>query len=816
VKRLLLVLALGLLVLLLAGLGTATASPLPGQITGQAAGSGQTAGSVAGTAQQEPSNANGSIRVLSKGDDGSVTQSNDASSNATAANQNETKQDADQTGGSGDQVIGQSAQNSQDALAAALTLQKGASNVNTPTHVLAPGDAGSVSQSNTASSDAAAGNTNKADQSADQDPTGSSCCGGSGSQVIGQSAENEQDAAALAATDQENPSNQNVSVRVLSPGDDGSVSQSNEATSNATAANENQTKQDADQSQTGGSCECGSAGDQVIGQSAQNDQDAKAASLTAQKDPSNQNISVRVLSPGDSGDVSQSNVASSNAAAGNTNKTNQDADQSQSGDSCKCGSGGTQLIGQSADSEQSATAVSATSQDNPSNKNVSVRVLSPGDDGSVSQSNEATSNATAANENQTKQEADQDPTGGSGGLQAIGQSATNDQSAFALGLTLQKGASNENNSVRVLSPGDGGDVSQSNVASSDAAAGNTNKTDQDADQSQSGDSCKCGSGGAQLIGQSADSEQAAAALSATIQKDPSNSNDPIRVLSKGDDGSVSQSNEASSDATAANMNETKQDADQSQAGGSGLQAIGQESKNGQFAAAAALTAQLGASNENAPLRVLSRGDGGDVTQSNDASSTSSAGNTNRTDQDADQSQTGGSCKCGSSGIQAIGQSSKNWQGAKALAFTLQLGLKPECGCKGDSGFGNNNDPTRVLSRGDDGSVEQSNDASSDATAGNSNRTKQDADQSQGGGKSSSCPCNEGLAIQALGQEAISGQFAASLAATLQLGAANGWAPDRKDSPGKSGDLSQNGQNSANDGSGSQTGSNQSNSQAEGR
>jgi hypothetical protein len=814
VKRLFLVLALSLL-LLLAAVGTATAGLPAGQITGQSAGSGQTAGSLAGTAQQEPSNTNGSVRVLSKGDDGSVSQSNEATSNATAANQNKTSQDADQTGGSGDQVIGQAAQNSQAALGVALTAQKGASNVNTPTHVLAPGDAGTVSQSNTASSDAAAGNTNTADQSADQDPAGGdSCCGGSGSQIVGQSADNQQDAAALAATDQENPSNQNVSVRVLSPGDDGSVSQSNEATSNATAANENTTKQDADQSQSGGSCKCGSAGDQVIGQSADSSQDAEAAAITAQKDPSNKNISVRVLSPGDNGDVSQSNVASSDASAGNTNKTNQDADQSQSGGSCKCGSDGTQLIGQSADSQQNAAAVSATSQENPSNKNVSVRVLSPGDDGSVSQSNEASSSATAANENTTKQDADQDPTGGSG-FQAIGQSASNDQNAFALGLTFQKGASNENDSVRVLSPGDSGDVSQSNVASSNAAAGNTNKTDQDADQSQSGGSCKCGSDGAQFIGQSADSKQGAAALAATIQKDPSNKNDSIRVLSHGDDGSVSQSNEASSNATAANENTTKQDADQEQAGGSGLQVIGQESKNGQFAAAAALTAQIGASNENAPLRVLSRGDGGDVTQSNDASSNAMAGNTNWTNQDADQSQSGGSCKCGSDGIQAIGQSSQNWQGAKALAVTLQIGLKPPCTCEHGSGsFGNSNDPKRVLSPGADGDVEQSNDASSNSTAGNWNWTKQDADQDQG--SSDSCGCRSSDGIQAIGQQSISGQFAASLAATLQLAAANGWAPDRKDSPGKNGDLTQEGQNSANDGSGGQSGSEQSNSQSEGR
>ncbi len=317
------------------------------------------------------------------------------------------------------------------------------------------------------------------------------CCGGGGEQVIGQSADSEQDAAALSATVQEKPSNENISVRVLSPGDDGEVSQSNEASSNAEAANLNVTKQTADQTQAGNPCKCGGSGEQVIGQSADNDQDAAALSATKQEKPSNSNISVRVLSPGDGGSVSQSNVASSNAAAGNTNLTEQTADQTQAGNSCKCGSDGKQIIGQSADSEQDAKALSATVQEKPSNSNISVRVLSPGNDGAVTQTNEASSNASAGNLNVTKQTADQAQAGGSG-LQAIGQSATNDQDAFALGLTVQKGASNENTPVRVLSPGDSGSVSQSNVASSDASAGNINLTEQTADQAQAGHSCKCG------------------------------------------------------------------------------------------------------------------------------------------------------------------------------------------------------------------------------------------------------------------------------------------------------------------------------------
>ncbi|MGH3132308.1 MAG: hypothetical protein ACRDNY_00945 [Gaiellaceae bacterium] len=813
-RRVFLALAVALLLLLVAGVGTAAANPPASQDAGQLAGSEQDAGAAAGSAQQGATNENGPVRVGSPGDDGSVSQSNEASSNATAGNLNATGQTADQTqaGGSGLQVVGQSAMNDQDAFGLAFTLQQGASNENEPVRVLSPGDSGSVVQSNDASSDASAGNVNVAKQTADQEQAGSHCCGGGGEQVIGQSADSDQDAAAFAATKQEEPSNSSISVRVLSPGDDGDVSQSNEASSNAEAGNLNVTKQDADQTQAGDSCKCGGAGEQVIGQSADSDQDAAAFAATKQEEPSNSSISVRVLSPGDGGSVEQSNVASSDATAGNINLTGQDADQTQTGGSCKCGSDGEQLIGQKADSEQDAKALSATIQEKPSNSSISVRVLSPGDDGDVTQTNEASSNATAGNLSLTHQDADQTQAGGSG-LQAIGQSAKSDQDAFALGLTVQKGASNENIPVRVLSPGDSGSVSQSNVASSDATAFNLNLTGQKAEQTQAGGSCKCGSG-LQAIGQSAESEQGAAAISATIQEKPSNSNAPVRVLSWGDDGEVVQTNEASSNASAGNLNLTKQAADQVQAGGSGIQAIGQSAKNEQGAFALGLTIQKGASNENAPIRVLSPGDSGSVSQSNVASSNAAAGNINWTFQQAGQIQGGrgleGHC-CGT-GIQAIGQSSKNHQGAVALAATLQLGAKPPCKCKDDSEIGNSNEPTRVLSKGDDAAVRQANVATSDATATNWNVTKQAAFQLQ----ARSCRCKGGDGIQAIGQLDESSQFALGLAASLQLDPSNEWGPDRKKSPGRNGPLSQKGKEAARDASGSATATDQSQSQVEGR
>ena len=540
-KRVSLVLAVTALLLFFVGVGTAAAEPPAAQDSGQLAGSDQDAVGAAGTAQYGPSNDNASIRVLSPGESGAVSQSNDASSNASAGNANFTEQNADQTqaGGSGEQVIGQSADNKQDAWAIALTAQKGASNDNEPIRVLSPGNDGAVTQSNDASSDAAAGNLNATQQTADQDQSGGeACCKSDGDQVIGQAADSDQTAGALAATVQEKPSNTNVGIRVLSPGNDGPVSQSNDASSEASAGNLNVTEQTADQAQAGG-------GDQVIGQAAESDQHAGALAATVQEKPSNTNVSIRVLSPGNGGPVTQSNDASSDATAVNLNGTKQTADQDQTGGAC-CKSGGTQFIGQAADSDQKAGALAATVQEKPSNTNVGIRVLSPGNDGPVSQSNTASSSATAANLNATHQSATQEQAGdgckcGGGGEQVIGQFAGNHQGAAAIAATIQEKPSNDNVGIRVLSPGNDGAVSQSNEASSDATAANLNATHQSATQEQAGDGCKCGGGGEQVIGQFAGNHQGAAAIAATIQEKPSNDNVGIRVLSPGNDGAVSQS-----------------------------------------------------------------------------------------------------------------------------------------------------------------------------------------------------------------------------------------------------------------------------------
>ena len=780
-RRIVVVVAAALGLLVSAGQATAAPGDSALELAGQAAANAQGAGAQSGASQSQPSNKNISVRVLSPGDNGDVSQSNTVSSNATAANANVTGQSADQTqSGScgctgGTQATGQEADSSQAATALSYAKQSGASNTNIPVRVLSPGDNGDVTQTNSVESDATAANVNATGQSAEQ-----TAAGGSGTQAVGQDADSKQHAAAASAAEQKGAENTNISVRVLSPGKDGDVTQSNSVDSSAKAGNLNLTGQKADQDQGG------SGGTQAIGQEADNDQSATALSAAKQDGAKNTNIPVRVLSKGDGGDVSQSNTVDSSAAAGNLNATKQYADQDQAGKSkgeCGCASDGIQAIGQEAKSEQSAGALSVALQSGASNTNTPVRVGSKGDDGDVDQSNSVDSKAKALNVNLTGQKAEQEQRGGdcrceAGGTQAIGQEAKNDQSAAAASLAAQSGghdrcgcgsSGNTNTPVRVDSKGDGGSVEQSNSVDSKAAAGNLNLTWQLAGQGQSGS-------GTQAVGQEAKNEQDALAASAALQSGASNQNTPVRVDSKGDDGDVAQSNSVDSKATALNANLTKQDADQAKHGSScgcgsdGIQAIGQEAKSEQGAAAFSLGLQHGASNDNAPVRVDSKGDGGSVEQSNSVDSDATAANLNALKQDADQEQSG------SGGIQAIGQEAKNEQAAIGLSAALQHGAS------------NSNTPVRVDSKGDGGYVSQSNSVDSDATALNVNLTKQDADQDQGG-RDKECGCH-GTGIQAIGQEAKSeqGALAASLAA--QAGASNENAPVRVDSKGDGGSVDQ--------------------------
>jgi hypothetical protein len=674
-----------------------------------------------------------------------------------------------------------------------------------------------------------------------------------GVQTADQSSSSGQAAVAGSEATQIKPSNTNISIRVFSPGDDGSVTQSNDVSSKAQASNDNDTEQDADQSQSG------SGGIQTADQSAENAQLAAAKSTAAQYGASNTNIPIRVGSEGDNGSVTQSNDVSSKAEAENDNDTDQDVDQSigSGKDGCGCSTDpAIQTADQSSESAQLAAAKSEAVQKDPKNVNLSIRVGSKGDNGDVDQSNSVSSKAEAENDNDTDQDVDQSQ-GASGksndccsasqaGVQTADQDAVNKQAALADSKAVQEKPKNVNISIRVFSPGDDGDVSQSNTVSSKAKADNDNDTDQDIDQSQGGSSgkgskdskdghdgksdCGCSSGtGIQTADQSAFNGQLAVAKSEAVQKDAKNVNLPIRVGSKGDNGSVDQSNSVSSKAEAENDNDTDQDVDQTIGSGKGgkddhcgckkdgeaIQTADQKNVNLQAAAAFSFAKQEDAKNVNAPIRVKSKGDNGDVTQSNDVSSKAEAENDNDTDQDIDQTIGSGSkgrdwgkdakgsedmghdgksdCGCSSgTGIQTADQKNASAQLAVAASAAIQKDAK------------NVNAPIRVKSKGDNGSVEQSNDVSSKAEAENDNDTDQDIDQSIGSGKGkghdskgedghdgkSDCGCSDGEAIQTAKQSNLNLQAAAAFSAAKQEDAKNVNKPIRVLSKGDDGDVSQ--------------------------
>jgi hypothetical protein len=742
-----------LLLLLTLGAGSAAAgepTPTAGgplQIAGQQAGSSQTATSSASTTQTAPSNRNVDVRIFSPGTSGGTTQSNVAGAGAAAGNANQTTQSAPQTqSGAGTQAAGQSAKSQQSAGAASDVVQVKPTNDNISVRIGSPGSDGRVEQTNAAGAGAAAGNENTTDQSASQGGSGS------GTQAVGQDADNKQSANAAAGVEQIKPSNRNISVRIGSPGSNGPVEQTNAAGALALAGNADDTKQSAGQGSGGGAaCRCGGGGGglQAAGQHASNEQSANADAHAEQIHPSNDNVAVRIGSPGSNGPVEQTNAAGALGLAGNANDTTQSAGQSGGG-GCGCGGGGLQLAGQDAAGSQSATADSTARQIHPRNDNTSVRIGSPGDDGGVQQSNLALAGALAGNTNSTGQSVTQSQDGAGegcrchGGIQAAGQSADSEQSAAAAAQTEQKAPSNASTPVAIggadgrgcgcggaksAPEGGGGGVAQSNVADSLGVALNGNSTAQAVDQSGAGGGSKCGCGGGlQAAGQQARNGQSASAGSAAAQFAPSNASAPAGIGGGAGGGPVAQLNAALSRAAAGNANGTTQSVGQS---GGGIQAVGQSAENGQSARAGSDAMQDRPSNAGAPVAIggdhgcgcdrrrelaAAQAHGGGVAQANLAASLGIATNANATDQSVGQSQGGSPCGChGGGAIQAAGQFAWNGQDADAASDAQQHGA---ANAAGPAGIGS----------GGYGSVLQANLALAAASAGNWNDTRQEVGQ----------------------------------------------------------------------------------------
>jgi GTP cyclohydrolase II len=381
-------------------------------------------------------------------------------------------------------------------------------------------------------------------------------------QGVEQSAGTGQSASSSASSTQTNPSNSNISVRIFSPGDNGSVSQSNNSVAGSIAGNASSTTQGVSQSG-------GGSGEQAVGQVAETIQKAKSQAESKQEKPSNSNISVRIHSKGDDGDVSQSNNSIAGSAAGNLSETAQGVEQSQ-GDKCGCkhgGGSGVEAVGQEAKTIQGAESEAKSVQEHARNENIPVRIDSEGGGGSVEQSNNSVAGSLAGNASKTMQGVEQTQAGcGCGGeaVQAVGQGAITGQFADSKATSIQKGAENSNVPVRIHSMGDDGDVEQSNNSIALSAALNAAKTDQVVGQSQGG-GCGCGDrhksdGGArvQAVGQWAETWQKADSDATSLQFKPSNTNAPVREKSKGGGGSVSQSNNSLAASAALNLAKTLQ------------------------------------------------------------------------------------------------------------------------------------------------------------------------------------------------------------------------------------------------------------------
>ena len=725
------------------------------------------------------------------------------------------------------QGAGQSAGSQQTAGSSATSTQSSPSNTNVSVRIGSPGDGGVVAQTNGSSATSVAGNANSTNQQAAQQG------GAPGVGVASQSATNDQTADSTANSTQDHPSNTNISVRIMSPGDDGSVTQTNDSSAKSAAGNKNSTTQSATQS--GG-------GVQTAKQDADNKQSADSSASSTQDHPSNVNIPVRIYSDGDNGSVKQVNDSSAKSAAGNKNETNQNAEQGSGSGSTPlrstCGGGcgdhgapSVQDAEQSSSSDQSAHSSATSEQDHPSNVNIPVRIGSSGDDGRVTQINSSSAVSAAGNKNTTDQTVDQSAGGSSGGsaVQYADQKAGNQQDATSDATSHQTGASNANYPVRIGSPGGGGSVTQVNGSFAGSAAENKNDTNQTAVQDAGGpvvkqlplsDGCSdkcgkpsyggcgtCGGGGGPVVQdakQSASNDQTADSSAESTQCCAQNTNAPVRIKSYGDDGDVKQANLSGAISVAGNKNDTTQYASQDAGsapvemvgtckggcgghgdGGPVVQQADQYASNDQSAHSTADSTQKGASNSNAPVRIGSPGGGGSVTQVNGSLAASAAGNLNSTDQSADQS-AGGSG--GGVTVQALGQKAVNGQEAGSHATSEQ------------DGASNGNSPVRIKSAGDDGDVTQANLSGAFSVAGNSNDTTQSVSQDAGSGlpvlsplaRETGCgSCGgDGATVQAAGQWASSKQKADSSADSTQKGACNTNSPVRIKSKGDDGDVRQ--------------------------
>jgi hypothetical protein len=561
-------------------------------------------------------------------------------------------------GGPGAAQVGvQSASTGQLAGAAALSNQN-AVNANTPSNT-AGGNitTGPSSANQLASSSADAKATNDADTTQKQDQTqnvnSGSCsvgCGGAGAAQIGaQLSDTNQDAKALAVSDQ-NAVNSNVPVNVAGGNITSGPSSANQIANSeaeAKASNDADTTQKQTQTQNvdGSSCHvgCGGPGAAQLGVQAANTEQGAASAAISKQNAVNANVPVNVAGGNiTSGPSSANQIANSEAEAKSSNDadTTQKQDQTQNvgGDSsCKIGCGGAggfQAGVQLANTSQWAGSL-AVSKQNAVNANVPVNVAGGNITSGPSSANQiANSEAEAKSSNDANTTQKQDQTqnvggdsscylgcGGAGAAQIGVQAADTQQWAGSAAISKQN-AVNANVPVNVA----GGDItsgpsSANQIANSEAEAKSSNDADttqkQDQTQNVGGDpSCLAGCGGAggfQLGIQKADTQQWAGSFALSDQN-AVNANTPVNVAGGNITSGPSSANQwANSEAEAKSSNDAdttqKQKQDQTVGsdsscyfgcGGPGGAQIGiQKAETEQGAFAAGLSLQ-NAVNSNAP------------------------------------------------------------------------------------------------------------------------------------------------------------------------------------------------------------------------
>jgi hypothetical protein len=367
--------------------------------------------------------------------------------------------------------------------------------------------------------------------------------------------------------------------------------------------------------------------------------------------------------------------------------------------------------------------------------NVSAPVaVGGGGGGDVTQSNEATNTATAGNDNFTGQFLAQGQGASSIALGGATGGGGQAQDAIVDNWTYQSAEADvDNGQLNVSAPvavggGGGGDVTQSNDATNSATAENSNATIQETAQGQGSSSVALGG-----YSSGAGQDQVAEVINATdqsayatVSNGQYNVYAPVSVFSPGaGSGNVTQSNSATNVASASNANATFQGVLQGQASGGGGRS-GQDQSASLYNdtdQSAGAAVHNGQANIYAPVWVFSPGAGsGNVTQSNSADNSATAGNDNLTGQFAEQAQAGSGS--GSGQEQSAFLFNATGQSAYATVSNGQYNVYA---------------PVSVFSPGaGSGNVTQSNSATNKASATNANATFQGAAQGQaagGGGRS---------------------------------------------------------------------------------